>query len=374
MLAWRPEDTRQMVSISECFSESYAEARAKFCAAAAEAGGAIRSWLNPHAKGPNGELLYLDTARFGPADAANMLVMISSTHGVEGHCGSGAQPGDLRTGGPGKLPKDTGALLVHAINPYGFAWTRRVTEDNVDLNRNFVDHDKPYPKNEGYRAIADALLPRDWNEQELTETQRVLEAYAQKHGAFGLQGAISGGQYTHPDGIFYGGSKPGWSNRTIRAIAREELSRARRVGVIDYHTGLGPFGHGELICTVPPGAKSFDRAKAWYGEEMTSPESGTSSSAIVVGVMLDAFPQELPDAQVTTIAIEYGTYPVPDVLGAVRADNWLHQRGDLASPLGKKLKAEMKERFFPAGDKWREMVWARADRTIGWTLKGLTSS
>ena len=34
--------------------------------------------------------------------------------------------------------------------------------------------------------------------------------------------------------------------------------------------------------------------------------------------------------------------------------------------------ADMKERFFPAGDKWREMVWARADQTIGWALKGLS--
>ncbi len=363
-----------MVSIPECFSESYAEARAKFCSAAATAGGALRSWFNPHAKGPSGELLFLDTARFGPIDAANMLVMISSTHGVEGHCGSGAQIAWMRTGGPAKLPKDTGALIVHAINPYGFAWTRRVTEDNVDLNRNFVDHDKPYPKNDGYREIADALLPRNWNDAELAATQRALDAYAQKHGAFGLQGAVSGGQYSHPDGIFYGGSKPGWSNRTIRAIAREELGQARNVGVIDFHTGLGPFGHGELICTVPPGARSFDRAKAWYGGELTSPEAGTSASAIVVGVMLDAFPQELPDAKVTTVAIEYGTYSVPEVLGAVRADNWLHQRGDLDSPLGRKLKADMKERFFPAGDKWREMVWARADQTIGWALKGLTSS
>ena len=154
-----------MVSIPECFSESYAEARAKFCGAAAGAGGALRSWHNPHARGPSGEALYLDTARFGPADAANMLVLISSTHGVEGHCGSGAQIAWLRTGGPAKLPKDTGALIVHAINPYGFAWTRRVTEDNVDLNRNFVDHDKAYPKNDGYAALAHALLPKTWNEK-----------------------------------------------------------------------------------------------------------------------------------------------------------------------------------------------------------------
>lgn len=362
-----------MVSIPECFSESYAEARAKFCAAAATVGGAIRSWLNPHALGPDGGKLHLDTARFGPADADKMLVMISSTHGVEGHCGSGAEIAWLRTGGPARLPKDTGALLVHAINPYGFAWTRRVNEDNVDLNRNFVDHDKGYPGNEGYLALADALLPRDWSAECLAESQRVLDAYAQKHGAFALQGAISGGQHSHPDGIFFGGLKPTWSNRTIRAIAREELGRARRVAVIDYHTGLGPFGHGELICTVSPTAKSYKRARAWYGDELTSPEVGTSSSAVVTGAMTDAFPQELPDAEVTSVAIEYGTYPVPDVLNAVRADNWLHQRGDLASPVGKTIKADMRERFFPAGDKWREMVWTRADQTIGWALEGLAA-
>ncbi|MBV8167217.1 MAG: DUF2817 domain-containing protein, partial [Alphaproteobacteria bacterium] len=161
--------------------------------------------------------------------------------------------------------------------------------------------------------------------------------------------------------------------RTIRAIARQELSQAENVAVIDFHTGLGPFGHGELICAVPPSSKSFNRAKAWYGDEMTSPEGGTSTSAIVVGIMTDAFPQELPDAKVTPIAIEYGTYAVPEVLRAVRADNWLHQRGDLKSAQAREMKADMKERFFPAGDKWRDMVWARADQTIGWALKGLQS-
>jgi hypothetical protein len=360
-----------MTSIPECFSESYAEARPKFCSAAAAAGGSIRSWFNPKARGPNGELLYLDTARFGAADAPNMLVLIAGTHGVEGHCGSGAEIAWLRNGGPSMLPKDTGALVIHAINPYGFAWSRRVTEDNVDLNRNFVDHDKAYPKNDGYLAISDAILPKEWNEASMAETTRVFEGYAQKHGAYGLQSAISGGQYTHPDGIFFGGNMPTWSNRTIRAIAREELSAAGRVGVIDFHTGLGPFGHGELIAAMAPTSKSFARAKAWYGDEMTSPEGGTSTSAVVVGVMTDAFPQELPDAEVTSIAIEYGTYTVPEVLGAVRADNWLHQRGDLKSALGKEIKADIKERFFPSGDKWREMVWSRAEQTIAWTVKGM---
>ncbi len=362
-----------MVSVPECFSESYAEARPKFCAAAAAAGGDIRSRLNPRARGPNGEALFLDTAWFGPADAENVLVLIAGTHGVEGHCGSGAEIAWLRHGGPAKLGPRTAALLIHAINPYGFAWTRRVTEDNVDLNRNFVDHDKAYPRNDGYLALADAILPREWSDESKAESNRAFAAYAQQHGAYAFQGALSSGQYSHPDGIFFGGHKPTWSNRTVRAIARDHLSSARRVAVIDFHTGLGPFGHGELICAVPPTAKSFARAKAWYGDEMTSPEGGTSTSAVVVGIMTDAFPQELPDAEVTAIAVEYGTYPVPDVLDAVRADNWLHHRGDLASAQGKALKAHMKERFFPAGDKWRDMVWARADQTIGWALAGLAA-
>jgi hypothetical protein len=29
---------------------------------------------------------------------------------------------------------------------------------------------------------------------------------------------MSGGQYTHPDGVFYGGLSPTWSRRTLEAI------------------------------------------------------------------------------------------------------------------------------------------------------------
>ena len=115
-----------MTSIPECFSESYADARPKFCAAAAQAGGALRSWLNPKARGPGGEALYLDTARFGPADAANMLVLIAGTHGVEGHCGSGAEIAWLRTGGAGRLP---GSRCIAAL-------ISRCADTGAVMNRN----------------------------------------------------------------------------------------------------------------------------------------------------------------------------------------------------------------------------------------------
>src|SRR5262245_56959198 len=126
------------------FAKDYTEAREKFLAACAFAGASVRSFANP-LRGPNGEPLFMDVARLGPADAKRMLVLTSATHGIEGYCGSGSQVTWLRTRGAKSLPAGTGALLVHAVNPHGFAWTRRVNEDNVDLNRNFVDHAKPYP-------------------------------------------------------------------------------------------------------------------------------------------------------------------------------------------------------------------------------------
>ncbi|MGE0659321.1 MAG: M14 family metallopeptidase [Reyranellaceae bacterium] len=354
------------------FSKSYAEAREKFCAAAAAAGASLRSKRNP-TDGPSGEALFMDIARLGPADAERMLVLTSATHGIEGYCGSGAQISWLRSGGPARLAKGTGALLIHAVNPHGFAWTRRVNEDNVDLNRNFVDHSRPYPSNDGYVALADAIKPAQWNEKALARAQQTIDAFIQKHGMFGFQQAVSGGQYTHKDGVFFGGNRPTWSNLAIRATVREELTQAKRIGIIDFHTGLGPFGHGELIATAAPGSPAMARTKQWFGDDVTSPEAGTSTSAIVVGVMVDAFGQEAPFAEVTSIALEYGTYPVLEVLQAVRQDNWLHAHGDLASAQGREMKEYMRERFYPAADEWKEMVWKRADEVIGKALAGLTA-
>ncbi|QQS14045.1 MAG: M14 family metallopeptidase [Rhodospirillales bacterium] len=359
-----------MSAIADGFARDYPDARVKFCAAAAAQGGRFRSYENP-TRGPDGGRLFMDTVRFGDEGAPNMLVLMAATHGVEGFCGSGAMVNWLRAGGPSRLPRGTGALLIHGVNPHGFAWIRRVNEDNVDLNRNFIDHGKPPPRNDGYAELADALKPAVWDDASLAAAQRVIDAYTQKHGAFGFQGAVTGGQYTHRDGLFYGGAKPTWSNRTIRKVIRRELGAAKRIGCVDFHTGLGPFGHGEIIGIGDPGSPILNRARAWWGDEVTSPEGGTSSSAVVTGVVIDAFPQEAPDAEFTGIALEYGTYPVPEVLEAVRRDNWLHHHGDVASAQGREFKAYTQERFYPAGDKWAELVWARADEIIGKAVRGL---
>ena len=137
------------MDLGACFSPDYDSARRRFLAMCTRYGVAVRSYANPE-RAPDGADLATDTAWFGPADAAQVMILMSATHGVEGFCGSGAQLDWLLHGGPARLPDNTAALVVHAINPYGFAWGRRTTEEGVDLNRNGVDFAAPLPANPGY--------------------------------------------------------------------------------------------------------------------------------------------------------------------------------------------------------------------------------
>src|SRR3982751_2532943 len=105
---------------SSPFSATYAEARGKFLEAAVAAGAELAVWTHPE-RGPAGGELATDAAWIGPADATAVLVMVSGTHGVEGHCGSGAQVDWLRRGEAARLGRAQAVLLIHAINPFGFA-------------------------------------------------------------------------------------------------------------------------------------------------------------------------------------------------------------------------------------------------------------
>ncbi|TAL29425.1 MAG: DUF2817 domain-containing protein [Phenylobacterium sp.] len=352
------------------FSATYAVARSKFLDAAQAAGASIASYVHPE-KGPDGGELATDTAWIGPADAAAVLVLVSATHGVEGHCGSGAQVDWLRRGEAAHIPTGGAVLLIHAINPYGFAWSRRVTHENVDLNRNFIDFAKPLPANPAYDALAQAVKPQAWTEDARNQSRAELLAYAREHGFPALVQAMSGGQYAHPDGIFYGGTGPTWSRRTLEAIFRERLSAARDIGIIDYHTGLGPEGYAEQIVSALPNTDEYRRAAQWHGLAVASQSGGESVSAKLAGDWLDAAPRLMAHARVTGIALEYGTVATAEVLEALRADNWLHVHGDPLSPEGQAIKAQVRDAFYVDTDVWRGMVLGQSLIATRQALAGL---
>ncbi|MGH6953530.1 MAG: M14 family metallopeptidase, partial [Alphaproteobacteria bacterium] len=328
------------------FSSSYAEARGKFLDSCAALGITPERHEHPE-KGPNGEDLSTDVASIGPADAPAVLVLNSATHGVEGFCGSGAFVGLLCEGLVRELPAGVGLVLVHAINPHGFAHVRRVTEGNIDLNRNFLDHAKPHPTTPAYDEVHALLVPADWDGPARGAAERGIESYVARHGITAYQAAACGGQYGHPDGLFYGGRTPTWSNRTWRAILGRHTAGRERVAVIDFHTGLGPRCYGELQYEGSSAESEYERAQRWFDGEVTSSVDGSSSSPVVQGhIGLGSHEAAPAGAEVTFVGLEYGTRPFPQVLDALRADNWLYLRGTLDSALGREIKAAIRDAFY----------------------------
>lgn len=361
------------MDITNYFARDYRAARAKFLEAADAAGARVESFENP-AVGPDGATLFTDVARFGDDAADRVMVANSATHGVEGFCGSGALVGWLRSAAHRRLPANVRAVLIHAINPHGFAWLRRVTEDNVDLNRNFVDHGAPYPENADYDPLHPVLVPDSWDDASLAAAATMLAEHAERHGALAMQAAVSRGQYAHPDGMFYGGRAATWSNRTFRTILAQVAAGAAHVAFLDFHTGLGPYGTADLISAGVPGTPYGDRLKAWYGEGLSSPTLGNSTSVPLFGFIANAVRQGCPDAVVTSITLEFGTYPLERVLLAIRADNWLHARGVVGSDLGRGIKAEIRQAFYPDEDDWKELVYLRSRQIMRRAVAGLAAA
>ena len=338
------------------FAHDYAEARAGFLAAAAARGLKVESALHPSRKGASGEDLAMDSVLIGPADAASLLIVTSGTHGVEGFCGSGCQRALL---GDDALLKrieaaNLAVLLVHALNPWGFSFLRRANEGNIDLNRNFLDFSQPRARNAGYEELHALLLPEEWPP---TDTNRAtLMASRVRMGDRVFQAAVSSGQDARPDGMFFSGAAPSWSNRTLRALVKRHGAGRRRIAWIDLHTGLGPSGHGEKIFAGRNDAADLARTRAWYGADVMSYYDGGSASAEVKGPAELCAYEECPGAEITEMALEFGTLPFDQVLHALRGAHWLEIHPDAPADLRAGINRTMRDAFYSDTEFWKGMI------------------
>lgn len=357
--------------LSDYFSSSYAEARQKFVARCQKAEIPVVSYENP-SRGPAGEALFTDVARLGPANASRVLVLESGLHGVEGHPGSAIQLAAIDQLTP-PSDGDVALLLVHAINPWGYAWNRRFNEDNIDLNRHFIDWAAPGNlENPGYVALADALIPAGLSPQDIAAADQKLEDYKIAHGVLAFRSAIKLGQYSHPDGLYYGGLSPSWSARTVERIANEHLRTAKYAGLIDVHTGLGPFGFGECLSGAAPDSDEGQRASAWYGAvaHTKSPKTDYAGSAASI---LDGYKRAAPWLVWTPIGLEFGTREEKVVRDAVRLDGWLHLNGGLDNPHADTVKALMLAAYYPSEPDWRSAVLSRGLDVVKHGLAGIAA-
>jgi hypothetical protein len=146
-----------------------------------------------------------------------LLTITAGEHGIEGFAGSAVLSMFVETILPDLDPETIGLRLVHGVNPWGMRHCRRVTENNVDMNRNYLDN-------------FSQLLNRVDDEYEKHTSLFVPEAPIQslkKQNPFLLTYLLNnftekeledlkntpGGQYKYPRGGFlwrkrYGGNNP----------------------------------------------------------------------------------------------------------------------------------------------------------------------
>jgi hypothetical protein len=349
------------------FSPDYVTARQRFLDACEKANAELTT-LTLSVRGPSEERLSIDVAYVGPNHPKRLLIHTSGIHGVEGFPGSGVQVRLLERWAEGELqiPDDTGLMIAHAINPYGFAWLRRVNENNADLNRNFLPPGDAYVGEPArYHELDKLLNPR--TPKSLFDFFPLKAAWTIVRMGFNVaKQTIAEGQYERPKALQYGGSRLYEGPTLWMEHLDKILPNVKQVIWLDFHTGLGPFGVDSLFVIGDDSPEAIDRLSAHFGATIQSIGPDSKVAYDIRGGMMDGVMARWPNIEWTSIIQEFGTVKPVKVLQALRAENrmtqWsaIEERKKLNTPERRKLV----ETFNPSSDKWRSMIMTRGQQLV----------
>jgi hypothetical protein len=354
------------------YSPDYQTARGRFRSAATEAN-ALREHHSLIPERHCEHDLSIDVAFLGNESPEWTLVVTSGLQGVEGFFGSAIQLALLAQFGSGRvLPHNGRIVLVHAINPFGFHFLRRVNEDNIDLNRNFLLHGQGYAGlPPGYDRLNDFLNPQSPPSLMEPLWLKVLALLA-RAGIPALKAGIVSGQYDYPKGLFFGGRKAARSTCIVQSSIRRWLGGAQRAVHIDFHTGLGPFGTYKLL--LPADTTDVEWYWKWFGAESveeTEDENGTAYRSN--GNMGRWLIQHLSDLDYRYFNAEFGTYSPLRTLGALRNENRAHFYSPASSAAHDRAKAQIKKCFCPESKKWRTSALRQGLELVDRSIEALCS-
>jgi hypothetical protein len=355
------------------FAPDYFSARDRFLGHAARAGARV-AHFPIGARGPDGRELSVDTAYIGTPRPRRLLIVLSGTHGIEGFAGSAIQQRWLMRHDSASLPADTGCLLVHAVNPFGFAWQRRTNEHNVDINRNAIEH-FPGPANPAYAQLNDWLNPptppRPLDAFWIGGARRLLT-----HGLASVKQAIAGGQYQFPQGLFYGGMRREESIARLDDIVSAPAWRdAERVVAIDIHTGLGRFATYKLLVDFDVGSAPYRTVERWFGAHLVNGNQARGSVAYrVSGGLNDLMARRFARAQIYPAVLEFGTVSLARMLGALRQENRAYFHAGINSAAYRRAHEKLRKAFYPGDRLWRQLVLTRGERVLQQAQQALNES
>ncbi len=341
------------------YAETYSEARQKFLAATADA--------TEHFHDSIIDDLTIDTAIYEAPNPKNILIIVSGTHGVEGYSGSAVQLRFLAHFRP-QLNEQTTLVLIHALNPYGFAHSRRVNHHGIDLNRNFHDAVEAYTTgNDAIDAAFDTLYPlltpRRNRQAEWIETVRFYGSIlptvlrAKLSGTYAaLKNAIAGGQYRYPDAPFYGGDGTEKEVEIFHRILTEATKGHEQLLLLDCHTGLGKRGEAVYFTANHPESDAFGRLKEIEPSFTSITAHGQQSDEIyeAKGTLIQYALRHSLAQKSCAFGLDIGTIPNIPLLKRIVAENQVWHHPDTPSPITKKVRENFREGFYPSDSVWRK--------------------
>lgn len=353
------------------FPTNYLTARERFCTAADE----LRWQVEKHpiaARGPSGEELTVDVASSTADPSATTLLVTGGIHGVESFFSSAVQIAALL-----RWPELRGKarrlriVMVHALNPYGFAWVRRTNEDNVDPNRNFLHAGEPYAGcPPAYRKLHGWLNPgRRAGRWESFHVRAALALV--RHGMPALKQSIAGGQYEFPQGLFYGGAGPTQTMKILQANLPRWLHGARRVLHIDLHTGLGRWGTYKFLVDDPVHARQSRWLADVFGRRHIATTDPRGLGYVTRGDIGQWCSARFPEVDYTYLCAEFGTYAPVHIVAGLRAENRAHHWSQPDEPDTIRAKSRLQELFCPQSPEWRRRVTDQSLNVIKTALRAL---
>ncbi len=352
---------------TDIFSASYTIARNRFREAARNLGARLESFAIDQ-KGLNNEELTIDFALIGANQPKWVVIVSSGLHGVEGFFGSAVQLAWMqeviaKVGFP--IDPNGAVLLIHAINPYGFAWLRRTNEDNIDLNRNFLLPNESYngapPE---YSQINHFLNPK--SPLPLLDPF-ILTAigYILRYGFQTLKQAIAGGQYEFSQGLFFGGHSPAKSTQIIQTYLPQWVNSANQILHLDFHTGLGKWANYKLFPAVWSSSFSYTSVFQQFGLD----DSTDQVPYQVQGSMGSWLAHQLVPKNYIYFNAEFGTYSGIKVLAKLQAENRVHFYNRFDSHRYNRVKAQLLEAFCPKSHSWKQNVLIKGITLINKALE-----
>ncbi len=307
-----------------------------------------------------------------------LLILSSGVHGVEGYVGSAVQQMFMEELLKKADLSSMGLLVIHGLNPYGFKYNRRVTENNVDLNRNCTTDPGLYKSiNKGYSNLYNMLNPKGKvslkNIRNIFFQVNAIEKIIQ-YSMGTLRQAILQGQYQYPEGLYFGGNRPEPSVKAVTPVIKQIAEKYEIVFNIDLHTGYGNRGTLHLFPNPVKDKKLKHDIETIFADSDIDWGDGDDFYT-VTGDFTSYIGGILPDKYYIPMVFEFGTLDSLTTMGSIKSlhnmivENQGFHHGYSTGHDETRIKKNILEMYYPSSKKWRSKALKDARELMDKALK-----